>query len=152
MKKVTSLTAMLLLTCALAFGQARTVTGVVRDGQGNPVPYATVAEAGTGNTVRADDKGEFTISVGANSRLTFTAVGFQSQTVGADAAATVVLTAAEAQMAEVVVTTAQGIRREKRGLGYSAPVVRNEELTKGQSTSALNALQGKVSGVNITST
>ena len=152
MKKMTSLTAMLLLTCALAFGQARTVTGVVRDAQGNPVPYATVAEAGTGNTVRADDKGAFTISVSNNSRLTFTAVGFQTQTVGADAADSVVLTAAEAQMAEVVVTTAQGIRREKRGLGYSAPVVRNEELTRGQSTSALNALQGKVSGVNITST
>lgn len=152
MKKMTSLTAMLLLTCALAFGQARTVTGVVRDAQGNPVPYATVAEAGTGNTVRADDKGAFIISVSNNSRLTFTAVGFQTQTVGADAADSVVLTAAEAQMAEVVVTTAQGIRREKRGLGYSAPVVRNEELTRGQSTSALNALQGKVSGVNITST
>lgn len=149
---MTSFLAMLLLFNALAFGQARTVTGVVRDAQGIPVPYATVTEAGTGKAVRADEKGAFTISVGTNARLTVTATGFQEQTVAADAAGSIVLANAEAQMAEVVVTTAQGIRREKRGLGYSAPTVNNADLTKGQSSSALNALQGKVSGVNITST
>ena len=152
MKKMTSLMAMLLLTCALAFGQARTVTGVVRDAQGNPVPFATVTESVTGKAVRADDKGAFSISVADGAKLTVTATGFQSQTVAATAAESISLATAEAQMAEVVVTTAQGVRREKRGLGYSAPVVRNEELTRGQSSSALNALQGKVSGVNITST
>ncbi len=152
MKRMTSLLAMLLLFSALAFGQTRTVTGVVRDAKGDPVPFATVTEAGTGKAVKADDKGAFTISVGEGARLTFSATGFQPQTVASAAAANVVLTTAEAQMAEVVVTTAQGIRREKRGLGYSAPVVRNEDLTRGQSSSALNALQGKVSGVNITST
>src|SRR5690349_17682577 len=125
MKKMTSFLTLLLLVSALAFGQARTVTGVVRDAKGDPVPYATVSESGTGNAVKADDKGAFSIKVGDNSRLTFSATGFQAQTVAADAAANVVLATAEAQLAEVVVTTAQGIRREKRGLGYSAPVVRN---------------------------
>lgn len=152
MKKITSLMAMLLLTCALAFGQTRTVSGVVRDAKGDPVPFATVTEAGTSKAVQADEKGAFTISVGEGARLTITATGFQAQTIAPDAAATVTLTSAENQMTEVVVTTAQGIRREKRGLGYSAPIVNNAELTKGQSSSALNALQGKVSGVNITST
>ncbi|HEV7330538.1 MAG TPA: SusC/RagA family TonB-linked outer membrane protein [Flavisolibacter sp.] len=152
MKRMTSLLALLLLFSALAFGQARTVTGVVRDAQGAPVPFATVTEAGTGRAVKADEKGAFTIQVGDNARLTVSATGFQAQTVSADAAGNIVLANAEAQMAEVIVTTAQGIRREKRGLGYSAPTVSNAELTKGQSNSALNALQGKVSGVNITST
>lgn len=152
MKKTTSLLAVLLLASVLAFGQNRTVTGVVRDSKGDPVPFATVAESGTGKAVKADDKGAYTITVGNNARLTFTATGFQSQTVSAAAADNVVLANAEGQMAEVVVTTAQGIRREKRGLGYSAPVVRSEELTRGQSTSALNGLTGKVSGVNITTT
>lgn len=152
MKKSTSLLAVLLLACALAFGQTRTVSGVVRDAKGEPVPFATVTESGTGRAVRADAGGAFSISVANNARLTVTATGFQAQTVGADAAGTVTLATAEDQLAEVVVTTAQGIRREKRGLGYSAPVVRNEELIRGQSTSPLNALQGKVSGVNITTT
>lgn len=152
MKKMTSLMAMLLLTCALAFGQTRTVTGVVRDSKGDPVPFATVTEAGTRHAVQADAKGSFSIQVGDRARLTVTATGFQTQTVAPAAANSVTLKTAEAQMAEVVVTTAQGIKREKRGLGYSAPTVNNADLTKGQSSSALNALQGKVSGVNITST
>ncbi len=152
MKKLTSLLAMLLLTCALAFGQTRTVNGVVRDAQGEPVPFATVTETGTGNVVVADDKGAFSIKVGDGARLTITAAGFQAQTLAAGAASSVVMVAAEAKMEEVVVTTAVGIRREKRGLGYSAPTVNNNDLTKGRSSSALNALQGKVSGVNITST
>ncbi len=152
MKRMTSLLAMLLLTCAMAFGQTRTVTGVVRDAQGNRVPFATVTEQGTGKAVRADDQGAFSISVGDAASLTITATGFQAQTLAPGASSNVVLTAAEAQMAEVIVTTAQGIRREKRGIGYSAPTVSNAELTRGQSTSALNALQGKVAGVNITST
>src|SRR5205085_1200986 len=113
-----------------------------RDAKGDPVPFATVTETGTGKAVRADDKGAFTISVGDNAQLTFTATGFQSQTVASAAAGNVVLANSEGQLAEVVVTTAQGIRREKRGLGYSAPTVSNAELTSGQSQSALNALQG----------
>ncbi len=142
MKRMTSFLAVLLLSCTLAFGQSRTVTGDVRDAKGDPMPYASVTEAGTGNAVRADEKGAFTMQVGDNARLTITATGFQAQTVASSAAATVTLATAEAQMAEVVVTTAQGIRREKRGLGYSAPTVNNADLTRGQSTSALNALQG----------
>jgi TonB-linked SusC/RagA family outer membrane protein len=50
------------------------------------------------------------------------------------------------------VVTAIAIRRDKRSLGYSAPVVKSDELLTGRNTSPLNALQGKVAGVNITST
>jgi TonB-linked SusC/RagA family outer membrane protein len=152
MKRMTSILAMLLLISAFAFGQTRTVSGFIHDTKGEPVPFATVTETGTKNGVKADDKGAFSIKVSEGAQLTITATGFQPLTVAASAAANITLATAENQMAEVVVTTAQGIRREKRGLGYSAPTINNSELTKGQSTSALNGLQGKVSGVNITST
>jgi TonB-dependent SusC/RagA subfamily outer membrane receptor len=152
MKRTTLLLTMLLLTCAFAFAQTRTVTGVVRDAQGVPIPNATITESITNKSVKADDKGAFTIIVAEGARLTFSATGFQPQTVASTAAENVTMAVADNTMQEVVVTTAQGIRRDKRGLGYSAPVVSNADLTKGQSTSALNALQGKVSGVNITST
>jgi TonB-linked SusC/RagA family outer membrane protein len=141
---------MLMLSSALVFAQTRTLTGTVRDAQGAPVPFATVTEAGTRNAVQADANGVYTIKVGSNARLTITATGYTAQagTDGGD----IVLTRNDTQLSEVVVTTAQGVRRDKRGVGYSAPTVSNADLTKGQSTSALNALQGKVSGVNITST
>src|SRR5215213_8990801 len=150
MKKILSLVAVLVLFCALAYGQTKTLTGTVRDASGSPVPFATVTETGTTNAVQADANGNYTIKVGANSKLTVTASGYTANNgaTGGDVA----LTRNEGQLAEVVVTTAQGIKREKRSLGYAAPTISNAELTKGQNTSPLNALQGKVPGVNITGT
>jgi TonB-linked SusC/RagA family outer membrane protein len=58
----------------------------------------------------------------------------------------------EALQLDETVVTANAIKREKRSLGYSTQQVSSEDLTKGQSTNVLSALQGKVSGVNITST
>src|SRR5215203_24564 len=151
MRRFLSLVAMLLLG-VMAFGQTRTVTGTIRDATGNPVPFATVTEAGTKNASRADENGRFSIRTSENAQLLVSAAGFQAQTLASNASSNVVLARTEGQLAEVVVTTAQGVRRDKRTLGYSAPTIGNADLTRGQTTSALNGLQGKVSGVNITST
>ena len=70
----------LLLFAAQSYGQTRTVTGTVRDAQGNPVPFATVLETGTKNAASADANGNYTIKVGPNARLTITATGFTAQT------------------------------------------------------------------------
>jgi TonB-linked SusC/RagA family outer membrane protein len=142
----------MLLLGVMAFAQTRSVSGRVTDANGAGVPYATVTESGTRNATRADENGNFTITVSENAQLVVSATGFQAQTLASGASGNVVLTRAEGQLSEVVVTTAQGIRRDKRTLGYSAPTISNADLTRGQSTSALNGLQGKVSGVNITST
>ena len=42
MRKFTLLLAMLMLFSVLAISQTRTVTGTVRDNQGNPIPFATI--------------------------------------------------------------------------------------------------------------
>ena len=57
----------------------------------------------------------------------------------------------EALQLDETVVTANAIKREKRSLGYSTQQVNSEDLTKGQNTNVITALQGKVSGVNITS-
>ncbi len=131
-----------LLALGTAWGQ-QNIQGRVVDPQGAGVSFATVTEAGTRNAVQADAAGNFTIRVPENAQLVVTATGFQSQTINAASASRITLTRVEGQLTEVVVTTAQGIRREKRSLGYSAPTINNAELTRGQTTSALNALQGK---------
>ena len=51
---------------------------------------------------------------------------------------------------EEVVVTAMGISREKKALAYAVQDVKGEELTQAASTSLSSALQGKVSGVDIT--
>src|SRR4030095_16814304 len=47
--------------------------------------------------------------------------------------------------------TALGITKQARGLGYSATNVKTDELTVNRTSNPLNALQGKVAGVNISS-
>ncbi|MDB5207484.1 MAG: TonB-dependent receptor plug [Flavisolibacter sp.] len=150
MKEISTFLLLFLLCGTFSFAQPRTITGTVRDSSGAVVTYATVTETGTTNSVRADGNGNFSIQVSGNRGITVTASGYiaNSSTDGG----TIILARNEAALSEVVITTAQGIRREKRTLGYSAPTINNSDLTRGQSTSALNALQGKVSGVNITTT
>ena len=54
-------------------------------------------------------------------------------------------------MSEVIVT-ALGIRKEKRSLGYTVQSVNAEDLTVNHQSNVVNALQGKVAGVTISST
>ncbi|RYZ30014.1 MAG: SusC/RagA family TonB-linked outer membrane protein, partial [Chitinophagaceae bacterium] len=150
MKEILTFLVVFLLCGTFSFAQQKTITGTVRDSSGAVVPYATVTETGTANAVRADANGAFSIRVNGNGGITITASGYVAGT--STNGGTIVLSRNETALTEVVVTTAQGIRREKRTLGYSAPTISNADLTRGQSTSALNGLQGKVSGVNITST
>lgn len=149
MRKFALLLTMLLFICMAAFSQTRTVTGTVRDDKGNPVPFATVTEAGTRNAVTADENGGFTINIPENARLTFSATGFAAQTVGVTGATiTPVLTRGEGQMQEVVVT-ALGVSRQRKALGYSTQNLSNEDLTRASNPNLATAIQGKVAGVEV---
>ncbi len=152
MRKIASLLSVLMLICALAFGQTRTVTGTVRDQNGNPVPFATITEAGTSNATTADATGNFTINVTSSGNLTFSATGFQTQTLAQGTGSLAVsLTRGENQLSEVVVT-ALGQTRQAKALGYSTAKVRAAELTQAAPVNLQNGLTGKVSGLNINTT
>ena len=150
MRKTASLLTMLMLFCALAFAQLRNVSGVVRDSNGNPIPFATVTEAGTNNATQANESGVFTISVKEGARLTVTSTGFAPVTITPGAGSqTITLTATDASLQEVVVTTALGVRKQPRELGYSTARVTNRELTQAAPVNVQAGLTGKVSGLNI---
>ncbi len=152
MRKTTLLVSMLVLY-VLAFAQSRTVTGVVRDDQGVAIPFATITETGTRNAATANDQGNFSINIGPNSTLTITATGFQPRTLtvtGNTVSAS--LEKRQEQMQEVVVSTALGVRKQPRELGYSVGRVDNRELTRATPVNVQNGLTGKVSGLNIATT
>ena len=150
MRKPGSLLAVMMLLCTLVFSQTRTVSGVVRDEKGDPVPFATIQEVGTKNAVQADVKGAYSIKIGENSKLTITAAGHSPQTItpaGNTGDATLVTNAT--QMSEVIVTTALGVQREAKELGYAQTTISNKTLTAAKSVNVQQALNGKVSGLNI---
>ncbi|HYH16889.1 MAG TPA: SusC/RagA family TonB-linked outer membrane protein [Flavisolibacter sp.] len=151
MRKIASLFTMLMLFSVLAFAQTRTVTGVVRDDKGDPIPFATVSEAGTKNAVQADANGSFSIKVSADGRLAVSATGFAPQTISVTGnTATVSLVRTNEEMKEVVVT-ALGVRRKADNLSYAAQGVKSERLTLTRVTDVNNALVGKVAGVQVRS-
>lgn len=131
------------------FAQQR-VTGTVTDANGQAVAGATVQVKGSTRATATDAEGRFTIQAPGNAVLVVTSVGFAGQeiAVGGKTSLSISMTGSGQNMNEVVVT-ALGIRREQRALGYSTSTVKPEELTVNRTPNLMNALQGKVAGVNI---
>lgn len=134
--------------------QNRVVTGSVSDNTGAPVGFVTITQTGTSNSVAADENGRFSISVPANARLTVTATGMQPKTVTAsgDGPLNIVLDIESGELSEVVVTTALGIKRQAKELGYATASVGNKVLNQGRAVNVQQALNGKVSGLSVATT
>lgn len=130
------------------------VTGVVSSDLGDLLPGVTVLEKGTNNGTVTDFDGKFSLSVsGGEAVLEFSFVGMNNKdvTVGIQTVINVILTESAEALDEVVVT-ALGISREKRSLGYSVAEVKGDELRVVPQENALNALSGRVTGVQISNT
>lgn len=136
-----------------AFAQSKTIKGTVRDAKNNEtIPGATVLVEGTTVATATDMNGAYSINVdGEGKKLVISAVGYVTQILAADKDVIDINLAPDTKTLDVIVTTANAIPRQQRSLPGSTAVVDNSDLTQGQNTSALAALQGKVSGVNITS-
>src|SRR5688572_15825629 len=153
MKRLVPLLAAFLLHAPTLFAQERTVTGKVTAREdGTTIPGVTVVVKGTtvGTTTNSD--GNYSIPVPAGgTHLVFTALGMKMQEaeIGASTVVDAVMEPDVLKLDEVVVT-ANAIQREKRSLGYAVSSVSGDELTKGRDRSVLNAVQGKVAGVQVT--
>ena len=73
----------------------------------------------------------------------------QERVIGSETTFSVRLVADVKELSEVVVT-ALGIEKDKRTLGYATQELKGEEVAQRSEPNVVNALQGKVSGVNIT--
>ena len=148
---------MLLMTCLLiGFGlvnaQVSKVTGnVTSEEDGLPVVGASVFVKGTTVGTVTDIDGNFTLTNVPSSAgtLVVSFIGLQTQELEIQPVVNVVLKS-DAEVLDEVVVTAMGISREKKALAYAVQDVKGEELTQAASTSLSSALQGKVSGVDIT--
>ncbi|MDF1695625.1 MAG: TonB-dependent receptor plug domain-containing protein, partial [Saprospiraceae bacterium] len=152
MKKL-FLLAFMLFTCVALTQAQRTVTGVVSDASGESLIGANVISKGSTLGTVTDVDGSFTLEVpdGATT-LVISYTGFQTQEVDITGLSEVNVTLAEGQLLDEVVVTALGIEKEAKTLGYGVDEIDSEELVKSRSTNIVNALQGKVTGVNIGNT
>ncbi len=128
------------------------ISGRVTTDRGEPVVGATVQVKGTSMATSTDAEGRFRLNTpNANVTLVVSFVGYETQEVAlaGRSAVNISLVSRQMNMNEVVVT-ALGIQRQRRSLGYATSTVRPEELTVNRTPNLMNALQGKVAGVNIT--
>ncbi|WP_100612345.1 TonB-dependent receptor [Confluentibacter lentus] len=78
MKKILIL--LLFLTATIAFAQ-QTVSGIVKDANGEPIPGVNIVEKGTQNGTTSDFDGKFMINVAGDATLTFSYVGYNTLSV-----------------------------------------------------------------------
>jgi len=149
----TGLSKLLLLLSFFIVGaaNAQNVTGIVSGENGKRLASVSVSVKGSSIGTTTNETGSYSIKAGANATLIFSYIGYATMemAVGGRTVINVSLLTNTQSLDTVIVITALGIGKQARGLGYSATVVKPEELTVNRTSNPVNALEGKVAGVNI---
>ncbi|WP_088341533.1 SusC/RagA family TonB-linked outer membrane protein [Robiginitalea sediminis] len=146
------LTLLLAFVVQISFAQEKTISGTVTDSDGLPLPGVNIVVEGTATGTQSDFDGNYALQASPGQVLVFTYLGMSAErrTVGASDTVNVQMLE-DAQALEEVVVTAQGIKREKKALGYAVSSVGSEELEQRAEGDVARVLTGKASGVQITS-
>ena len=141
---------MVICLVAMSAWANKTVSGrVVSASDSEPLIGATVQAVGTSQGTSTDINGEFTVSVNDDvKQLTISCLGYKTQVVSVAGYVNVALEEDNTLLDEVVVT-AMGIKREKKALGYNTQNLKAEDLNTSGTTSLANAIQGKLTGVQV---
>jgi TonB-linked SusC/RagA family outer membrane protein len=144
------LTLLVVLATQITFAQDRSVSGTVSDNAGLPIPGASVFIKGTKTGTQTDANGKYTIKADENETLVFSYIGMATKQVSAKSSVVNVKLADDAVQLEGVVVTSQGIKREKKALGYSVSQIKTKDLEQKSEGDVARILSGKASGVQIT--
>ena len=141
----------LVLSTTVAWSQTKTVTGKITSSEDqSSIPGVNVIEKGTSNGTVTDADGSYTVSVNDGATLTFTFVGFKSQdvVVGTQTNISLALEPDVTALTEVVVVGYGTV--QKKDLTGAVTQVSSKEFNAGVNINPLQAIQGKVAGLNIT--
>jgi TonB-linked SusC/RagA family outer membrane protein len=145
---------MVLLCCLGFLGSARAqapVSGTVEDESGILIPGVSVLVEGTtiGTVTDIDGKFEVRVPQGSNS-LSFSFIGFETQIVDISNRTSLrVIMREDSKSLDEVVVTAFGVQRERKELGYTVQTLSSDEMIATQDNNFINALSGKIAGVQV---
>lgn len=150
-KRVMTLLSTLALGTTMMWAQSR-VSGTILTSDGDPVVGASVVVVGTKTGTVTDVDGHYQMSIPVGSTLRISYLGMKPKTVKAKENQTVYLDQDNTMLNDVVVT-ALGVSRQKKALGYAVSEVKGEDLnlSRGGLSNPVNALEGKVAGLQISS-
>src|SRR5436190_4024886 len=135
------------------FAQQKTITGRVTSEQGASLSGVTVSVKGTGNTTSTNTQGDYSIAAAAGQTLQFRLIGtgLVERAVGSEDVINVQLRRVALDLNAVVVT-ALGETAAQRSLGTAQQTLRGTEIAETQRPNFINALAGRIAGVDVTST
>lgn len=125
--------------------------GVVVDATGEPMIGASVVvkgKAGVGTVTDID--GNFTLkNVKKGETLRVTSLGMTPVEVVYNGGTLKVTLKDDSKALDEVVVTALGMKRESKALGYAVTELKGDDLSRANTISPIQSLQGKVAGVDI---
>lgn len=147
MKKISLVLAMVLFVVSFSLAQ-RTISGTVTGGKGDALIGASVVAKATTNGTVTDLDGKYSLEVAAGTTtLVFSFVGYETKEVALGASNVVDVNLDEAGSLTEVVVTAQGIKREKKSLGYASTTIAATDIANKPETDVARALAGKTPGL-----
>lgn len=133
----------------------RTVSGSITDEKGAPIAGAMVSVKGTSALAITMGDGKFALDIPAGTQAPVLAVSFLGyssveQPIEGRSTMTIAMKEAATEIDQVVVT-ALGIKRSEKALSYNVQSVASDDITTVKDANFMNALSGKVAGLNINS-
>ena len=137
------------LLVGLVVSAQQTITGVVADESGVPLPGVNVVIKGTNVGVSSDFDGNYSIKAEAEDVIVFSFIGFVDQEVpvGNNSDISVLLIPSLDELDEVVLTGYGSSK--KRDLTGAISQIKTEVINRANPIEAAQALQGQVAGVDV---
>lgn len=148
-KRVLPIFLLLFFCSGIVMAQGISVSGTVKDENGEPLIGASVTVVGLKRAATTNNSGQYTITVPRNAILEFTYLGFLKQQVSVEGrnSIDVVLLEDTRKLDEVVVVGYGTV--QKSDMTGSVSSVKLKDLNETKAVSITEALQGRLAGVNI---
>ena len=127
------------------------VEGIVKDdSDGSAIPGVNIVEKGTNNGIMTDANGYYSINIPEGAILVFSSVGYESQEINVGGRSVIDITLSQnvQQLADIVVI-GYGVQ-EKSDVTGAVASFDMEDMARTASNNILDALKGRVAGLDIT--
>ncbi len=140
-----------LLLFTQSFAQSRIAGTVTSSKDKQPLPGVSIRVKGSQTGTISDADGKYAVTANSNETLVFSFVGFKTTEIAVQNKSQIDIALEEdiTALGEIVVT-ALGIKKEAKKLGYATATLNADQISVNKTVNFMNSLQGKMSGVNIT--
>jgi TonB-linked SusC/RagA family outer membrane protein len=143
------LAVIVLLITQISFAQVQSVSGVVTDESGVPIPGVNVLVKNSKTGTQTDLDGKYKITATQNQVLVFSFLGMKTKEATVKSSVLNLKMEDDAKELNDVVVTAIGIKKKKDEITNAFTVISGKEMGEAANPNAIRSLAGKVAGLQI---